>query len=201
MLYQTILGGALIMKITKTNKRFSTKKALLIAGGIVLVGSGIVAAMAAYKTGPFTPSSKSESQNTSTTDTSQPNTDTAQGDTPSTDLPTTSPKTPVDNQPVDNGETKDTLVASITAANQNGSMLQIRTLIESVSANGTCSLKISKGAKTVTKTSATQALSSASTCMGFDIPTSELSKGEWTLVITITVGDKKATLNKMVTIS
>jgi hypothetical protein len=189
------------MKITKTNNRFSTKKLLIAAGAILIIASGVVATMAAYKVGPFTPLPATESQNNSAADKQLDKSSDKQDDTLPGDTPVTSPKTPVDNQPVDNGNTKDTLEASITAANQNGSTLQIRTLIEKVSASGTCTLKISKGAKTVTKTSDTQALSSASTCMGFDIPTSELSKGEWSLVITITIGDKKATLNKTVTIS
>jgi hypothetical protein len=44
-------------------------------------------------------------------------------------------------------------------------------------------LTLSKNGQTVTKTAAVQALASESTCQGFDIPTSELSPGTWSLTL------------------
>lgn len=76
---------------------------------------------------------------------------------------------------------------TITAANQNGSILQIRALIGAVENTGTCTLVLSReGQSSVTKTAGTQALSSTSTCQGFDVPTSELSPGTWQALITYT---------------
>lgn len=72
---------------------------------------------------------------------------------------------------------------SITAASQNDSMLQIRALIPVVTSNGSCTLTLTAGSEVVTKTSEVQALSNASTCKGFDIPTSELSKGTWNIEV------------------
>lgn len=83
------------------------------------------------------------------------------------------------------GSAQKGVAVTITAANQNGSTLQIRALIGAVENTGTCTLTLSQtGQQTVTKTSGTQALSSTSTCQGFDIPTSELSTGVWHITIT-----------------
>lgn len=74
---------------------------------------------------------------------------------------------------------KSTVDVTITAANQNGVTFQLRTLIGAVTSSGTCTLIMSKGATTVTKTASVQALARGSTCQGFDIPMSELSSGNW----------------------
>lgn len=79
----------------------------------------------------------------------------------------------------DNG--KSTVNATMTAANQNGSLLQIRFDISAVTSAGTCTLTLKKGSSTVTKTAGVQALAGSSTCKGFDVQTSELSSGTWQL--------------------
>ncbi|MEO5949060.1 MAG: hypothetical protein ABIP74_01530 [Candidatus Saccharimonas sp.] len=85
------------------------------------------------------------------------------------------------------GSTLKDVQVTITAANQNGSVLQIRVLIGAVENTGTCTLVLSReGQPSVTKTAGTQALSSSSTCQGFDVPTSELSAGTWGVLITYT---------------
>lgn len=177
----------------------SIKKILLISGGIALLIAGTIGAMALTSTGPF---SKTGTTNDSSTNTSSSTDESDQ--TPVTDPgnqkedePTE--KTPTNNQPTDEPE-KDTLVASITAANQGDSTFQVRTLIESVDTSGTCSLTATKGTKKITKSSGIQALASSSTCKGFDIPLSELSNGEWKLSITINASSKKATLTKVIEI-
>jgi cytoskeletal protein RodZ len=77
----------------------------------------------------------------------------------------------------------------ITAANQNGDRLQVRTTIATLK-NGTCTLTLSRsGSTTITKTAPTQTLSSYSTCQGFDIPTASIIKGEWQLTVIFTGGD------------
>jgi len=86
--------------------------------------------------------------------------------------------------PIPSG-TKKNIQVTITAAEQNGSTLQIRVLIGAVESKGTCTLALTRAGETsVTKTAGTQALSSTSTCQGFDIPTSELSAGTWNALIT-----------------
>lgn len=90
---------------------------------------------------------------------------------------------------VDKDKSRATTPASIsvtiTAANQNGSVLNIRSLIGIITSTGSCQLTLTKETTVVTKTSGTQALADSSACKGFDIPTSELSKGTWHAVLVV----------------
>jgi hypothetical protein len=82
------------------------------------------------------------------------------------------------------GSDKKNVQLTITAANQNESTYQIRTLISAVEDTGICTLTLtSTGKTTVIKTTNSQALASTSTCQGFDIPVSELPVGIWHAVI------------------
>ncbi len=101
-----------------------------------------------------------------------------------TNTKTSSADTPPAPTPIPSS-TKKNVQVTITAANQNGSILQIRALIGAVENTGTCTLVLTRaGQSSVTKTAGTQALSSTSTCQGFDVPTSELSTGTWQALIT-----------------
>lgn len=84
-------------------------------------------------------------------------------------------------EPDENNETYETGV-TITSAEQNGNQIQVRTLINTT-ATGHCTLTLSGGGQTITREADTQALASSSTCMGFDIPRSEIAAGEWTVRI------------------
>lgn len=82
------------------------------------------------------------------------------------------------------GSNKKNVQLTITSANKNGSVLQIRTLISAVENNGICTLTLSSiGKTTITKTADIQAMATVSTCKGFDIPISELSSGEWRILV------------------
>ena len=70
-----------------------------------------------------------------------------------------------------------------TAKNQNGSLYQIRTMIDVVETGGTCVLTLTSGGRTVTKETQTQPLAQATTCQGFDVPVSELSAGTWNIKV------------------
>jgi cytoskeletal protein RodZ len=87
------------------------------------------------------------------------------------------------NQNNNSGSNKQTVNITITAAEQNGAMLQIRSLIGTVTNSGTCTLALSKDSATVTKTAVLQPLANASTCKGFDVPVSELSSGAWKVML------------------
>lgn len=75
--------------------------------------------------------------------------------------------------------TSPTAGVTISASAQNGSIYQLRFLIDTVVSRGTCQLTLTKGSATVTKQAALQSLAQSSTCQGFDISTSELSAGTW----------------------
>lgn len=110
---------------------------------------------------------------------------------------TDTPPAPTTNQ----GSAIKNVQVTITAANQNGPTLQIRTLISAVENNGTCTLVLShNGQNSVMKTANTQALSSASTCQGFDIPVTELSTGTWQATINYESSTLKGGATKNITI-
>jgi hypothetical protein len=83
--------------------------------------------------------------------------------------------------PVPQASGKGKVAATLTSANQNGSLLQIRFDISAITSSGTCNLTLKKGAAVVTKTAEVQALPGGATCKGFDIPVVELSAGTWQL--------------------
>jgi len=92
------------------------------------------------------------------------------------------------------------LTVGFTTIDQTKDTLRVRISIQELISNGTCKLTLRKSTDTVTKTAATYATASISTCQGFDIPTSELSKGEWTVDVTVTTAStsgKASTLTKV----
>ena len=99
------------------------------------------------------------------------------------------------------GSDKKDVQVTITAADQNGSTLQIRTLVNAVENTGTCTLTItSTGRPTVTETANIQSLANTSTCQGFDIPISELSVGTWNILVGFSSDTLtgSATMNKVI---
>lgn len=85
-------------------------------------------------------------------------------------------KTTIQNEPTD---TASKTQLTITYVNQNENTLHIRTLINSLWANGQCTLSLTKDSVEVKETVNIEALPSSSTCQGFDIPISKLSIGTW----------------------
>lgn len=82
------------------------------------------------------------------------------------------------------------LKVQITAATVTGGTAYIRSNIEGVYQGGTCTLTLTKGAQTVTKTATVQALPQSSTCEGFNIPTSQLGTGTWNIELSVTIGSQ-----------
>jgi len=102
--------------------------------------------------------------------------------------------------PSSSGNTTD-VTMNITAANQDSDTLYIRTLIQLVTSSGSCQIKMNgPNGKTYSATSNVQAVSSSSTCEGFNIPTSNLSAGNWTINVTFSNGSYSAATSKEVTI-
>ena len=86
-------------------------------------------------------------------------------------------------QPIE-GSDKKSINMEITATNQTDSILQIRTLIQTVINTGECSLSMKgpDGAAYNAKADV-QALASSSTCKGFDISLDQLTPGAWTITV------------------
>lgn len=96
---------------------------------------------------------------------------------------------------------KSQVEVTITAANQNSSTLQIRTLISAVVNDGTCTLLLTgPSGQTVSHTSTVQPLSSTSTCKGFDVPNSDLSSGTWNLKLQYDNNSLTGSVSKNITI-
>lgn len=114
---------------------------------------------------------------------------------PATDNPKTPNKDESEDDPANS-----TVSVSITSASQNGATLQVRTLVGTVLSSGECTLRLTKSGATVTRTAGVQALASASTCQGFDVPISELSPGEWKLNVSYKNNDLTGTAERTVAI-
>ena len=77
---------------------------------------------------------------------------------------------------------------------QPGETVYIRTLIGTVTSGATCSLTMSgPSGKSYSASAGVQALSSSSTCQGFNIPMSSLSAGTWKITVTVTDGSATGT--------
>lgn len=86
-----------------------------------------------------------------------------------------------------------TIPVSFTSV-QPGKTVYIRTLIGAVTSNATCSLTMSgPNGKSYTASVGVQALSSSSTCQGFNVPMSNLAPGNWTIAVTVTDGTSTGT--------
>jgi len=83
----------------------------------------------------------------------------------------------------------DNIEVSVSAI-QDNNMVRIRAIIDTISSTGICELIASKDSKVITKESGVQALPNYSTCKGFDIPTNELTTGQWQLLINFYLTDK-----------
>ena len=93
--------------------------------------------------------------------------------------------------PITEPATPSSIPVSFTSV-QPGETVYIRTLIDTVTAGATCSLTMSgPNGKSYSTSAGVQALSSSSTCQGFNVPMSSLSAGNWK--ITVTVADGSAT--------
>lgn len=92
-----------------------------------------------------------------------------------------------------NSSDTSTLKVQITAASASNGTAYIRSSIDGVYQGGSCTLTLTKGAQSITKTAAIQALPQSSTCEGFNIPTSQLSPGTWNIKLAVTVNSQTAT--------
>ena len=75
---------------------------------------------------------------------------------------------------------------SITAAtvDKSTATLYVRSLIQTISSNGTCTLSMRHSSGRIYSNSAgSQAGPSTSSCKGFNVPLSQLTPGKWTITI------------------
>lgn len=103
--------------------------------------------------------------------------------------------------PASTTDSHSTVGVDITALNQSSGTLYVRTLIQTVTSSGTCSLSmVSANGKTYTASSSVQAGPSSSTCQGFNIPVSSLENGNWSVTISFQNDTLKGSATKDITI-
>lgn len=95
----------------------------------------------------------------------------------------------------------DNVTVRITSTSQTTTTLRVNTMIEAVSNEGSCTIKLSHAGSTeVSQTSTIQPLTSYSTCRGFEIPLSQLSDGTWTILLTYSSGSYSGSVSQSVEI-
>ena len=172
------------MEIKNTNRNTTKKRLIIIAAALVLLlGAGGVSAYFI-----------TQEQQKNTRETSE---NSSPSETPALDTPATEDEIQTGNTAKDNTVNGTDTPASdmsitVTASN-TGSMIRIMTEINKITSQGSCSVSLTQGDKTIKKESvAIQPLSSYSTCNGWDIANSELSSGKWTVTVTATSGSQSA---------
>lgn len=80
---------------------------------------------------------------------------------------------------------------SISSVGQDGGILSIRTMINSVATGGTCRLELARvnSQTVVVREASTRLLGSYSVCEGFDVSTGDLEKGDWKISVTYQEND------------
>ena len=100
----------------------------------------------------------------------------------------------------ENSAQDDSLNVSLTASGKDASVYRLRYLIEQTLANGTCTLTLTKGSQTLSRSAPTQSLPSSSTCQGFDIDMNELSAGTWQAELTVESDNRRGKSTNTITI-
>lgn len=172
------------MKIKNT---ISKKKILLPVLAILLVSGSGLFAMYHYQVGLFKPHKVSDEQKI---DLKKPTQDqvtagvTAKNnfDSRSTEASQERQTASGDKSTSNEGQVVQTIISS---SNINGSTLSVRSIIQTIDSSGTCTLVLSKpGSQGISNTASTQTMGSYTTCAGFDIDTSGLARGDWSIKLT-----------------
>lgn len=184
------------MKIRR--QKFSKKLALILAVIIVLLLASGALAYNYFSTSSGEESS--EDSDSSSDDNGYESQQTLGEPTPEEEA-NTNESTKNEDPDKESNDNKSDATIRITAANQNGNMAQIRALIDKVWGAGECKLVMKMGSSTKTYTAPLQAQASASTCQGFNIPTSDLSPGTWNLELSATHNGETINTNGKIDIS
>jgi hypothetical protein len=160
-------------------QKHNRKKVFIITAIILLLGAGGYTAYAA--SAELWPFQKSSDGTNHGVDYNPPTNEQKEAGDRTKDETINNAEQEQSNPPTAKPTGKQSVGVTITSANQNGSFLQIRTLIQALD-SGTCTLTLQKGtAAAITKTSSVQPLANSTTCQGFNIKTSELAPGKWTI--------------------
>ena len=190
------------MKIKQKTKLSKTKILAIVAACVLLIVGGFLGFMYMKKTGPFASDTSMINYGPSTAEERQAGEEVKDQYSKSTEGINTNAGSDQSPAPTPTPDgSKSTVGVEVTAANQNGNVLNIRTLIQTVSSDGTCMLTMSgPSSKQYSATSDVQAGPTTSTCKGFDVPTSALSAGKWTITIQYEDTSSKGSSTKDITV-
>lgn len=174
-------------------KNASLKKLSLIGLAAVLTAGIVGSSLYALHVWPFAGSHTTDpSKEVTKVDLSKPSKDIidsandAKKQIPSGDGSTTAKSSETTTKPAAQPGVKTDAGLRITSANQSGNLVLIRTLIQTLTDKGTCSLAMSgPSGGSYTATAAIQAMASSSTCAGFNVPVSSLKTGTWKITVSI----------------
>ena len=169
------------------------RTALIATTAIVIIAIGFFAVSYANNTWPFTKKNVDDSSSSTKAESTSDSNDVTPKPTTSekpTDPTSNSVKSQSEAQSQETTAPKSNLL-SITNVAQSGSNVTIRTLIDKVTTEGTCSMTITNltNGKTYAQKVNVQALASSSTCQGYNVPVSTLSSGKWKISIDYKVGN------------
>lgn len=185
------------MKIKNINKKNNSLKAVLILVIILILLTGGAVFALNYHT--LTPASKTttphDNNTPKSTDTSNPQPSSSSEGVDKSSLNDKSNPTSITPSALKN------IDMTISAANQTANTYQVRTIINTVTNEGTCNLTMTQGSKIITKTSDIQAGPSNTTCRGFDIAMTELSSGIWNLSVGFQNTTYQGTVSKEIVIN
>ena len=90
----------------------------------------------------------------------------------------------------DTPSTSSSLSTEITMAQQSNDQITIRAIVQGTT-EGTCTLTLTRGSHTITRTAPVGVQASYALCQGFNIPVTQIpEKGQWKAKVTVTSGDK-----------
>lgn len=168
------------------NRKKSNKRITVVIVAIAAIIALVIGFMFLTKTGLFMPIASNNNDNTNLSKDEKTAADTIKDrvteDAKNDSGGTGSDPLPKPTQP--EGSSKPIVGLDITSVNQDATTLRIRTIVQTISSSGNCTISM-KGpsGKSYTDKVEAQPLPSSSTCKGFDIPISSLSTGDWTVTI------------------
>lgn len=196
--FNVYIGTAMHIKSKQKNKL--PKAALMCAAIFILVGSYFAYAFITKALWPFQTTISHTSQDTINKQPSQGSPNNPSSPTMSTSEDDAAQKTPAQYEG-DSPNTSQELEGTINYLGISGDSLRIRVTISQIVTSGSCTLTLTAdSSKTTTKTAVIIQNPSSATCKGFDIPISELSKGEWNIQVTIQADGKSGVITGKTTI-
>lgn len=188
------------MRVKQTKRPKTLTITLITAAAVILLVGGYFTYAYTTKTiWPFQEAASDTLQDTANNQLHQNTPDAPGSSTPSTPEDTPQ-KTPVPYEG-DNPNTGQELSGVINYHGVSGSSLAIRITIDQIIASGSCTLTLTaKDGKTVTRTVDTAQNPSSTTCRGFDIPISDLGRGEWDIKVDILTDGKSGVITGKTTV-